>query len=401
MCATPFQTARAHASVISTSPKDGEHLAASPAQVRILYSEPIVPAMSHFDLGSADGRDVKLPVIGDPHEVRALIAQLPQLAAGAYRITWHIVSADGHPVSGSFAFTVGAADTAQLPPLSPSDPDAMMDQEPMGAGAALTPAFLRGAALSALLAMCGLLGFTAYSENGASPAQKKLIGWLSVSATVLLIVHLVAWLIHVSPTNSLDGEFVAASLTQRVGGDEMVRLLLSALATWALLLARREKLAFAFALAAVIAGGMIGHPAAIHPLIAIPMKAFHLVGVAFWLGGILWLITTKGELLEAASTVSSIALASISVVAVTGIVQTILFLNTPSDLLSSAYGITIIAKFVGLVALAAFGAYHRTLIRKRLVDAPFRSSLRRELMVMIIVVMIGGYLAYVPTPMMR
>jgi len=394
-------TARAHASLISSTPKNGEHVATAPPSIRMLFSEPVVPAMSHLELISADGHEMKLDVAGDPHEVKALIAMVPSIKGGAYRVTWHIVSADGHPVSGSFAFEVGDSAVAPLPAPKASAPEAMTDQEPIAGGAALTPAFLRGAALSVLLAMCGLLGFTAYSEKGASDSQRRLINWLSVSATVLSIAHLTAWLVHVSPTTTLDADFVTASLSQRVGRSELIRLILTALAAWAILLARRPKLGFAFALAAVLSGGMIGHPAAIHPAIAIPLKAFHLVGVAFWIGGILWLITGESSSLESASTVSSIALASIGLVALTGVVETFLFLNTPADLVSSVYGVTILAKIAGLVALGAFGFYHRGLIARRSLDGGFRNSLRRELIVMILVVMIGGYLAYVPTPMMK
>lgn len=393
--------ALAHASLISSTPKNGEHVAAPPPSIRMLFSEPVVPAMSHLELIGSDGHELKLDVAGDPHEVKALIAMVPPINGGAYRVTWHIVSADGHPVSGSFAFEVGDSAIAPLPAPKASAPEAMTDQEPMAGGAALTPAFLRGTALSLLLAMCGLLGFTAYSDNGASASQRRLINWLSISATVLSAAHITAWLVHVSPTTSLDADFVTASLSQRVGGSELVRLILTALATWALLLARRPRLGFAFALAAVLVGGMIGHPAAIHPAIAIPLKAFHLVGVAFWIGGILWLITGESSSIESANTVSSVALASCTLVGISGLVETFLFLNTPADLVRSAYGLTILAKLVGLTALCAFGLYHRSLIAKQSLDTPFRNSLRRELIVMILVVMIGGYLAYVPTPMMK
>lgn len=405
LCVTPFRSALAHASLLSSTPVNGARLSTSPRLIRLLFSEPLVASMSHFGLEGSSGQETKLNVFTDPHDVHALFASVATLPSGAYRLNWHVVSDDGHPVSGSIAFTVGDGDFASMMPLpKPRADQAMMDQEPTVTGAALIPAFLRGAALCVLLAVCGLLGFTAYSENGLSPSQERLIGWLAGGATLLLLAHFIAWLVHVSPTTSLDSEFVMASLSQRVGADEFVRLVLTALAAWAVLLARRPRWGFAFALAAVIAGGMIGHSAAIHPTIAIPMKAFHLVGVAFWIGGVLWLLMLDADSIDtalAASTVSNIALASISVVAVTGIVQTVLFLNKPADLVQSQYGITILAKVVGLLALAGFGVYHRSCIRNRTPNDVFRKSLRREVIVMMLVVMIGGFLAYVPTPMRR
>lgn len=403
LCAIPFHAARAHASLLSSTPSNGAHLATSPSQIRLLFSEELVASLSHFGLEGSDGRETKLDVYRDPHDVHALVGTVPSLPAGAYRLNWHVVSDDGHPVSGSVAFTVGdTAIAAAMPVPKPTAAQAMTDMEPTLGGAALIPAFLRGAALCVLLAVCGLLGFTAYSENGASSSQQRVIQWLSGAATLLLLAHFISWLVHVSPTTSLDSEFVIASLSEHVGANEFARLVLAALVAWAVLLANRPRWAFAFALAAVLAGGTIGHSAAIHPNIAIPMKAFHLVAVAFWIGGVLWLLLQDPDSVEtalAASTVSNIALASISIVAISGVVQTVLFLNKPGDLIQSQYGITILAKVAGLLALASFGVYHRSCIRNQIPNTIFRKSLRRELIVMMLVVMIGGFLAYVPTPM--
>jgi len=361
--------------------------------------------MSHIMLGRINGHEMPIAVSGDPHEVRAIIARLPLLSDGAYQATWHIISADGHPVSGSIVFTVGNVDSIPaITSVGHGDGQmAMSDEEPMLAGAALVPAILRGLALSALLSLCGMLGFIAYGSN-SSGAQIRICAWLSGVATGLLLVHLVVWLIHVSPENKLDAEIFQAALSREVGLDEALRVMFAALTAWAIILARQLRLAFALSLAAVIAGGAIGHSAAIHPIIAIPMKSLHLVGVAFWLGGLMLLATsdtTRENVAASAATVSRIALISIIVVGVTGIVQAFLFLPSWRDLFGSAYGITLTGKAVGLAALAAFGAHHRYNVLPSLNDSSvtaFRKSVRSEIALMIFVVMLGGFLAYVPTP---
>jgi len=346
-----------------------------------------------------DGHETRLDVSGDPHEVRAIHSILPVLTEGSYQVTWHIISADGHPVSGTIAFAVGRA---AITPVAHSDGHMeMSDAEPMLAGAAITPAVLRGLALCALLSLCGLLGYAAYGSSIAR--QVRICSWLSAVATVLLLVHLIVWLVHVSPENKLDQGIIEAALSREVGLNELLRALFTALAMWAIVLARRLRLAFAFSLAAVIAGGAIGHSAAIDPIVAIPMKALHLVGVAFWTGGLIWLATadTSLDITAAANTVSSIALGSILIVGVTGIVQSFLFLTAWSDVVSSAYGVTLLGKFAGLVALAAFGAYHRYRLMPGLTAGnavTLNRSVKREIAVMMLVVMLGGFLAYVPTP---
>lgn len=406
LVAAPFESARAHASLLSSTPANGSHVAVSPSEIRFLFSEPVVASLSHLMLGRFGGHPIPVEVTGDPHEVRAIVARVPRLSDGAYQVTWHIISADGHPVSGNIVFTVGIADSVG-PATVPAHNDgqmAMSDEEPMLAGAALAPAILRGLALSALLSLCGLLGFAAYGP-ASSAGRIRLCAWLTVAATFLLAVHLVVWLIHVSPENKLDESIVQAALSREVGLNELLRLLFAALTMWAILLARRLKLAFALALAAVIAGGAIGHPAAIDPVIAIPMKSLHLVGVSFWLGGLITLATadtSSEDIAVSSATVSSVALIAIMVVGVTGIVQAFLFLPAWRDLFASAYGVTLLGKAGGLAALAAFGAYHRYKVLPRLNDSSSRlalnKSVRSEIGLMILVVMLGGFLAYVPTP---
>jgi copper transport protein len=403
-CLAAPRQAEAHASLLSSTPANGAVLSSSPLQVRLVFSEPIVADLSHVILASSSGRLVKLESRGDPHDVHAILAALPSLAKGGFRIDWHIISADGHPVAGSISFSIGAF---AAPPIRTTDAEHILDNHgPMVAGAALYPSLLRGLALSALLALCGLLGFAGYS-SAPTRRQKRVCNWLSVAATILLAGHLVSWLVHVSPANSLDSDIARSALSREVGLNELVRLVLTALAAWAVLLARRMRLAFAFALAAVLAGGVIGHPAAIDPLIAIPSKAIHLVGVAFWLGGLLWLVTSdaeSGDVVTTAAIVSSVSLVSIVVVALTGVIQALLFLAAWSDLFSTAYGLTLIGKAAGLISLAAFGAYHRW----RLMPTPnpeggtnLVGSVRKEIALMIAVVLLGGFLAYVPVPQMH
>jgi putative copper export protein len=99
--------------------------------------------------------------------------------------------------------------------------------------------------------------------------------------------------------------------------------------------------------------------------------------------------------------VSSIALLAVIATALTGTVQAFLFLPTLSDLFASDYGLTLLGKTAGFLVLVLFGAYHRYRVLPAMAlagESQFRRSIRRELIVMIAVIMLGGLLAYVPTP---
>jgi putative copper resistance protein D len=166
-------------------------------------------------------------------------------------------------------------------------------------------------------------------------------------------------------------------------------------------------LALAFAVAALLLSGATGHAAALHPALAIPAKALHLGAGAAWLGGLLWLLSrnradTDGFSRDA-SRVSSAAFAAVLLVAASGVVEGLLFLPSPLDVVRSTYGAVTLAKVAGLLVLVAFGAHHRYRVVPRLTSSPgtpdrFAVTLRRELLILVAVALIGGLLAYTAPP---
>lgn len=104
----PASPAQAHDSLVSSSPANGATVSAAPRSVALTFDEPVLDyadstvlivtgpgaARRHFETACArvDGRTVSAPVaLG---------------ASGRYTVTWRVVSADGHPVAATFAFTL-------------------------------------------------------------------------------------------------------------------------------------------------------------------------------------------------------------------------------------------------------------------------------------------------------
>jgi len=91
------------------------------------------------------------------------------------------------------------------------------------------------------------------------------------------------------------------------------------------------------------------------------------------------------------------------VVTFTGVVQTRLFLPVWGDLVRSSYGLIVLAKVAGVGVLVLFGAYHRFRVLPRLADAAvaegFPVSLRREIAMISLLVLLGGLLAHLSPPM--
>jgi copper transport protein len=255
------------------------------------------------------------------------------------------------------------------------------------------------------MAGVGLLffGMTSPDQRRRTPTP-----WVVRSIAVgviLLIAHLFAWLKNISPDGSLSTDFIGAALGSTPGMVEVIRIVLAALALWAVGLAGRGTVGLAFGVACLLVSGAIGHPAAIHPLWSIPFKSVHLLAGAAWLGGLLWLGAVNRD--EAsfpveARRVSSVALICAIAILVSGILQTITFLNVPGDLIHSAYGRLALIKIVGILALIGLGAFNRFLLLPAVEDSGTRPALtrtvRQEIAIVMVLILVGGFLAYVPTP---
>jgi copper transport protein len=404
-----YRRGEAHTTLLASDPAAGSQLSASPSRVRLLFSEPIEPELATVSVSGSTGERRVLTAAGDPHDVHAILAPLDSLASGSYRVAWHVVSADGHPVGGSYTFSVGMGVGGAPPPAAPASDTSETAEGVTVGGAPVIAALLRGAAVGCMMGLCGLLLFIAWFRASLAARAARIARGFAIAAPVLFAAHFVAWLANASPTHSVSAEWFSLAVTSTAGRAELWRTLLAIPPLWALLLVRRPALAFVLAAIAVVMSAAVGHSAVVHPMLSIPFKAIHLLGAAAWMGGLLWLVVRDpGDAASVATDafrVSAVSLAGVAAVILSGVIQTAVLLPSLHDLASS-YGAIVGAKVLGLAVLLAFGAHHRYRVLPRMhanaaalhPSPSFRASLSRELAVFAIVVMLGGVLAYVSPP---
>jgi copper transport protein len=431
--ASALARALLHATLLRSTPAANSHVAKFPDAIRLVFSEQIVPELSQITLVLANGDSARLKVANDPHNVHVLVGT--DLGAGRpnglSKVVWRVLSADGHPVGGNFSFTVGSA-SATAPAATPVvTPAAATPGVPPAATPSVVPttvsrsagdsstspaaedkpvplfaSLFRGVGLGAFMAGIGLLFFGVTAGERRSLIPGAAVTSLITIGTLLLVAHAIAWLEHVSPTMKLSGSFLSSVLSTTVGRVELVRVALAVLTLWGIALARHRKIALVLGIACVLVSGAVGHPAAIHPLLAIPTKAIHLVSASLWIGGLLWLVwvvrcDSKACEIEARR-VSSLALYAVIAILLSGLLQTVLFLNTPSDLFRYGYGNLVLAKILALMMLIGFGIYNRYNVMPSVESTDMQrklsKSVKLELAIITLVVMISGFLAYVPTP---
>lgn len=127
--------AAAHDQLISTDPPDGAVLDTAPASVGLTFSEDVLDISTTVVVAGPNGPVPTTPSVDGTTVTATLPGELPD---GAYTVTWRVVSNDGHPVQGSFGFTVQAAGSATTTAGDPGTGTA--SAEPTASGAASSTA---------------------------------------------------------------------------------------------------------------------------------------------------------------------------------------------------------------------------------------------------------------------
>jgi methionine-rich copper-binding protein CopC len=98
-------TAGAHAHLQKSSPADNSVITASPANLVLNFSEAArLTALSIQKGGESPQKLKPLPTTA----AQQISVPLPPLTPGAYSVTWHVLSDDGHVMSGTLHFTLAA-----------------------------------------------------------------------------------------------------------------------------------------------------------------------------------------------------------------------------------------------------------------------------------------------------
>jgi methionine-rich copper-binding protein CopC len=97
----------AHAKLVAAEPPAAAVLSAAPATIRLQFNDNVELPFSKVKLVNAKDAVIEaLAIVPDKNEPKALIATLPPVPAGAYRVVWSTVTRDGHKVKGEYAFSV-------------------------------------------------------------------------------------------------------------------------------------------------------------------------------------------------------------------------------------------------------------------------------------------------------
>lgn len=380
------QAASAHAELLSTTPENGAVLDEAPAEAVLTFNEPVQLIDGSIRLFPGD----EDPLTLDAHvNNTSVIAALPaDLADGAYALSYRVVSADGHPISGAITFTIGdgQADSATAPIVQTATP-----QDTQFAVSALT-----ALQYLSLLVFAGLILFERLVLRSTAPPEHRFrnilrLTGIGAGTTSLLLIPTSALNVTgnpltavIDPTAWWSGVLwapVTAAIIVCVGLAGAAVLSIRQLGSRGMRL-----LAVLPPLLALAAPVLVGHTQLMEPrALIIAADVGHLLAGAFWTGGVLGLLlflaaTRVTSTQEAGSSpalaakvvqrFSGVAVWGVVILAVSGTVMGIMIVGSVDALITTSYGLTLILKIGIVIPVIAIAAYNGLRLLPRISSRP-------------------------------
>jgi copper transport protein len=385
--------ASAHTGMRSSDPAAGEVLPGLPAQVALTFRQPVTAGenavrvfddhMRRMDLG---GHPADRP---DP----AVRTALPGgLHPGTYTVAWQVTSADGHPVAGTFRFSVQRTSPVigTAPPLG-------------GSGSAWASRLLgvsRAAGYAGLALGPGVLLVVLWlwpaglRDRGTRTLVWAGLGLLAAGTLSVLAVHAV-WADGrpLSDAWSGSGAHQHAALADYAYAVRFYALLaLGAATVLATLMAgtsgrrARESALVATAAAVVLWGTwpVTGHSVdGRYTPLALAADFAHLSAMTVWLGGLALaaaVLARPGAVAALASVLprfSRLAFACVTVLVVTGTFQAWREVGSVGALFDTRFGRLLLLKSAGVAVVVALGGVARRRLRRHttvMAPTPFAAA---------------------------
>jgi copper transport protein len=366
--------ADAHAIVRETRPAPDEVVAEAPTTVTMRFNEPVELAFGALRVYDTRGSRVDRGQARHAGGASAVQVGLDEdLADGTYTVTWHVVSADGHPIREAFVFHVGA----------PGERPEGIARELLAGetGASRLHGLLAGVArwalFGSLLVLGGAIAFPLLVSTEAGSTRRRLFvaAWaVAAVATVVGFVVQGAVVGRLSLADALSPDVLSDVASTRYGRVAIARLALLVV----LLVVRRMRVVAAVVAVAVLATpGLAGH-AGTTPPVALNTVAdvVHVVAAAVWIGGLVVLLAWKQLLPAVVARFSQVAVVAVGALVASGLLRSWAEVRS-FDALGERYGLVLVAKVAAFAPMVALGFVNQRVLLPRLGSS--LRSLRRSI----------------------
>lgn len=389
--------AHAHASLIRSEPPDRAVVAALPAEIKLVFNEPVSPLVLRLVLPSGEVIELKARQAADGASI--ILPLPPGSSVGTHLLSWRVVSADGHPVGGSLTFSIGHP---SLPPPTPQASDIRLRTAIWLARLVLYVGLFVGIGGAFFLSwIAPMPSGRARSVAGAALAAGLIAAMLSVG------LHGVDAL-GAADANLGETRAWAYGLASPYGWTVGVAALSLALALWAL--AKHGAPARWCSTLSLIGVGVAlassGHAATAGPQIVTRPAVFaHAVCVTFWVGSLVPLAATltRDRDHTALTRFSKAIPLPFGLLLVTGLLLAIVQVRQLEALWTTSYGIVLLCKLSLVCVLLGLAGMNRWLTRRVMKDEAgaarrLRRSIACELAIMALILGLVASWRFTPPP---
>lgn len=442
----------AHGGLKSSLPASGATVHSAPKEIRLVFTEAVELAFTRVELRGPQGA-VRLasPSFAGSDRLTIFASIDAPLVAGNYTVTWQIAGADGHPVRGTYKFTI-AADAIGLTPTTPTDSDTIgaastqVHHDPAvfpaaGRFDAESPLYvaIRWLQFASILVLTGAVAFYVFVLGllrRAHPAGSPLItdasrgaasiglyAAIALAAVVVMRLFAQSYAMHAP-----ESGFAPALMWAMIGGTTwgwgwLLQLVAAVGAIIGFSAAGRSlNRGWLIATLSVVLGAfapaLSGHAASapmLRPL-AILSDGIHILGASGWLGS-LFVVLAAGipvamrletdartaAVADLFNAFSPTALVFAGITAASGVFAAWLHLGTIPALWQTQYGKTLLIKLAVLGIVTATGAYNFLYVKPRLARPEGAIHIRRsatvEVAVAAGVLLVTAILVATPTAM--
>ncbi|RSD10920.1 copper resistance CopC/CopD family protein [Amycolatopsis eburnea] len=421
LSATP---ASAHVEVVSSTPGDGARLSAAPSLVSVTLSENVGIQPGSIKVVDLAGKQVDAgPVFQPGEDAEQLAVKLrPGLPDGSYLVEYAFVSADSHPVRGTFAFVVGTGPlvTSAGAVSAATGTDGVVD-------AASTS--VRWLAYLGVVLLGGAAFLVLCRPAGRTDRRARLL--LNTGAGLLLATTVATFVLQ-GPYAAGRGigavsDFGLLADTLRVAYGKLLLLRLVAVAVLIVLLprllrpeqpdklrARFENLTMVTGFVVLLTFSATGHPVT-DPVMFVSVTAdlVHFGAIAVWVGGLVQLglclhrPAPDEDLVPVAAKFSRLAAGSVAAVAISGAVLALRIMPSLSTLWTTGFGLLVLLKIAGLAALLAVASRSRAAVRRSVGEPAegttktlslrrLRTAVAAEVLLSVVVLAVAALLTVTP-----
>ena len=392
--ALPAPAASAHAYLLGSTPPDGYAISNSPTTLTLDFDQPVTIAAAPLSLTDQAGKPDPVGPATLSVGGRRLSAPVPvRLGDGSYRLHWQVTADDGDVVSGTITFTIG---TGAIVPAGSSDsaiepPAVLMGRWALFIGLALALGGLAGDRLTRRV-------LREVDSDGAARPRPLIEVGAGLGAAAAIVIAITQFGLH-------PGRLMQPGAGLVLGVEILAFAAAAGLNRRTQDLVPRVGAGLAL-LAVVAAEGLRAHPHEDSPILGTALTIAHLLAAGVWIGALVHVLRVAHRWRDRVGWIrllvhdyARLALILVVVVVATGTAEALVVLPTISSLITTSYGLVLLAKITLVALVLGVAALARRRLRRSVRAAggrPLDRAVRLEAAGLVAVLAATAVLVSVP-----